>query len=321
MIYLSEEVIDQTVSMKEVMDGIDQAYAVYEEENFNMPTRFRVQDKNNTMVLMPCFVEDYITTKLVTIFPKNTEQNMPALNGLVALHCNKTGIAKALMDGTFITGIRTGAVGGSAIRHLAREDVRKLAVIGTGVQGYFQTLAACEARDFTDIYIYNRTGGEKVEKFVIELKKDLDPNIQIHISNSAQEAVEHAEVVITATTSNEPVIPNDVRLVENKLFVGIGSFQPNMREFPQAVFENASKMYIDTVDAMKESGDIIDPLEKTWMSKEQVQTFSSYLAEDSTPMKNGETVIFKSTGMALFDAVVSAVIYEKAIEKQLGINL
>lgn len=321
MLYLDEKAIGQIVSMKEVMDGIDQAYSLYEKKAFNMPTRFRVADGENTLVLMPCFTEKYIATKLVTIFPGNSRFNMPALHGLIALHCNEKGTVQALMDGTFITGIRTGAVGGTAIRHLAREDVKRLAVIGAGVQGYFQTIAACEAREFEEVYIHTRTPGEKLEKFIQKLRGVLGSGVKIHAAETAAEAIQDADVIITATTSNDPVLPNDQELLRGKLIVGIGSFRPDMQEFPEALFRISSKMYIDTLDAIKEAGDIIVPLQEEWISRNDIQTFSSYLKEKGPRAEKDETIIFKSTGMALFDSVISSVIYEKAVKKNMEVRV
>ncbi len=114
-----------------------------------------VQDGDNTLLLMPCFTGDAIATKLVTIFPNN--QTHPTLHGLVVLNSNETGEVKGVLNGSFLTGMRTGAIGGSAVRHLAREDAASLAVIGTGTQGFYQAIAACTERPIKHIYLYNRS--------------------------------------------------------------------------------------------------------------------------------------------------------------------
>lgn len=321
MLYLNEQAINRAVSMIDVMDGIDQSYALYEQSDFNMPMRTQVQDDKNTLVLMPCFTEENIATKLVTVFPDNAELKKPTIHGMIVLNCNKTGTVKALMDGAFVTGLRTGAIGGSAIRHLARPDVTTLAVIGTGVQGYFQTIAACNARDFEAIYIYNRTPGEKVKEFVEKLRTELGTEIQIYDVDTPDKAIKQADVIITATTSSEPVLPNDPDILSGKLIIGVGSFQPTMREFPEALYEVASRILVDSSDAIDESGDIATPLQKEWISEQDVQTFSSYLKEEKTMMAKGETIVFKSTGMALFDNVVASVVYESAIKGRVGITL
>src|SRR5699024_1487754 len=122
--------------MKDMIDAIDETYELYAKNAFQMPERMQVQEGANTLLLMPCLTKDAIGTKLVTIFPKNIEH--PALHGVVILNDSKTGQVKGLIDGSFLTGYRTGAIGGSAVRHLTEKNVSKLAIIGTGVQGLYQ---------------------------------------------------------------------------------------------------------------------------------------------------------------------------------------
>src|SRR5690606_7069085 len=139
--------------------------------------RMQVKEGDDTLLLMPCLTKDAIGTKLVTLFPNNVEH--PTLHGLVILNDSKTGRVKGLIDGAFLTGFRTGAIGGSAVRHLAGEEVSTLAVIGTGVQGLYQSIAACTERRFTDIYLYNRSP-EKIPAFKKELQSWLSDDIQLH---------------------------------------------------------------------------------------------------------------------------------------------
>src|SRR5699024_10339513 len=143
--------------------------------------------------------------------------------------------------------------------HLATKKSESLAVIGTGVQGLYQTIAACTERPIKNIYAYNRTA-KKVTQYENDLKQWIDPTITVHHMESTQKAIKHADIVITATTSLEPVLPNNEALLENKLIVAIGSFQPDMRELPEAAFQTCEQMFIDTDDALKESGDLVTPL-------------------------------------------------------------
>jgi len=316
MLFLNEKDILEAVTMVDVIDAIDEAYKIYEEQQFNMPVRTQVKETENTLILMPCITDNVIGTKLVTSFPRNTDH--PTLHGLIILNCSETGEMKALLDGSFLTGFRTGAIGGSAIRHLAAKGATKLAIIGTGVQGFYQAIAACAERSITDIYLYNRSI-EKLEGFKESLTEWVGDKIQLHTTNSVEDAIEHAEIIITATTSSEPVLPDKKYLLENKLVIGIGSFQPDQREFPKALYEVTDKILIDTDDAIEESGDIKIPLDHGWITKDSVQSMSSYLPTKSDNGHKG--VIFKSTGMALFDVVVADLIYQRAIEKEIGSRL
>ena len=103
------------------------------------------------------------------------------------------------------------------------------------------------------------------------------------------------------------------------IYVGIGSFKPDVQEFPQSLFRLIKKVYVDTEHAAYESGDVLVPLEQKWITKEQVQTLGSYMLQqvDKNTMPD-ETTFFKSVGMAAFDLVVSQLIYHKTLEKGLG---
>lgn len=316
MLFLSEKDICEAVSMGDVVDAIDEAYGIYEAQQFNMPLRTQVKEEENTLILMPCMTDHAIGTKLVTSFPNNTDH--PTLHGLIVLNCSETGEIKALLYGSFLTGFRTGAIGGSAIRHLAAKEATKIAIIGTGVQGFYQAVAACAERPITDIYLYNRTI-EKIKEFKSSLTDWIGSDVQLHTMESVEEAIVHAEIIITATTSPHPVLPNAKDLLENKLIIGIGSFQPSMREFPEAVYEVIDKILIDTMDAVEETGDIKVPLDNGWIEKGFIQSMSSYIK--TKPKGENRSILFKSTGMALFDVVVSNLIYQRAVEKGVGKRL
>lgn len=319
MLFLNENDIKKAVSMKDIINGIDESYRIYEKNEFKMPLRTQVREKDNTLLLMPCLTKNAMTTKLVTVFPKNTD--IPTLHGLVILNCGETGKINALIEGSFLTGLRTGAIGGSATRHLASKQAKSLAVIGAGVQGLYQTIAVCTERNIKDIYIYSRTAS-KIPSFIKKLQDWLDTDINMHIVNSTEDALNKADIVVTATTSSDPVLPNDETLLKGKLFIGVGSFQPSMREFSEALYKVTDHTFIDTKDAIEESGDIIDPIKNGWINKESVQTLSSFLQQnDKTPSHKENSIIFKSTGMALFDAVVANLIYEKALQHNVGTKL
>jgi ornithine cyclodeaminase/alanine dehydrogenase-like protein (mu-crystallin family) len=319
LLFLNEKDIKAAVSMEDTINAIDEAYRLYDAENYTMPTRMQVPDGENTLILMPCMTDHSIATKLVTSFPNNT--NHPTLHGLVILNSNETGEIKAILDGSFITGFRTGAIGGSAIRHLAKPNASKLAIIGTGVQGLYQALAACTVRPITDIYLYNRTP-EKTDSFTQEFRKWNNSPISLHKTEQLEEAVHNAEIIVTATTSYEPVLPNDASLLQDKLVIGIGSFQPTMREFPEALYQVSDHIFVDSHDAVIESGDITIPLENNWIHQDSIQTMSSYLFQSKEIQpKAGRSIIFKSTGMALFDTVTANVIYQRAMEKGVGTRL
>lgn len=319
MLFLSEQNIKEAVTMKDVIDAIDATYGIYETGKFQMPQRMQVKEDDNTLLLMPCFTGDAIGTKLVTIFPNN--QTLPTLHGLVVLNDSETGDIKGILNGSFLTGMRTGAIGGSGVRHLAKNDASTLAIVGTGVQGFYQAIAACTERPIRDIYLFNRSP-EKIAAFKKSLQEWVGTDISIHANDSVNEAIKDAAIVITATTSKQPVLPDNPNLLKNKLFIGVGSFQPAMREFPESLFKIAGRVMVDTEHAIEESGDIATPIEKGWIDRESILTMSEQISDKSAGViEEGKTVVLKTTGMALFDAVVANLMYQKAQEKRIGTNL
>ncbi len=118
------------------------------------------------------------------------------------------------------------------------------------------------------------------------------------------------------------MLPDEEELLAGKHFVGIGSYKPEVREFPRALFGLLKTVYVDTEHALQESGDIIVPLRNGWLRQDQVMTLGRFLIDDkSRDRAKEETTFFKSVGMALFDVCASKLIYEKAIVKGLGQNI
>jgi len=319
MLWMNKECMCRALNRTELMDAIEKAYGIYDGGQFVMPLRPTLDLGEDTFMLMPCGTPETWGIKLLTITPKNPEAGRPMIEGLVALFDKKTGAPQAMMDGQALTFLRTGAVGGAAIRRLAPEKARVLGVVGAGVQGLSQTLCACTARSIEEVWIADLYEA-KVEEMKDNLKKEL-PHLEVHRASSPEEMLDHAEIVITTTTSRKPVLPENPEKLRGKFYVGIGSYLPEMREYPDNFFSLAEAVYMDTEHALDETGDLITPLEKKLLSREKLHTFGSALRKNLPPYAPGDTVLFKSVGMALFDLVVGAALYEGALAKGLGQEL
>jgi ornithine cyclodeaminase len=317
MIYLSEEDILAAASRSDLVDAMEAAMELYERKEFHMPQRLHVDYEGNTLLLMPCFTKDCFGTKLVTLFPQNPETNIPVLNGIVVLNDGQTGAPLALLDGAALTGARTAAVGAVSIRHLAPENARCAGIIGAGVQGFYQAWSATAVRDLTDIFVYDLFPEKAFA--LIEKLRGVIPRVNLHEANDVEELLQESQVVITATPSLEPVLPDKEELLAGRHFVAIGSYRPDMRELPRTLFNLVKTVYIDTDHALEESGDLIIPLQNEWIREDQVVTLGRFLTEKAPgDFVREETTLFKSVGMALFDVCASKLVYEKAVEKGLG---
>lgn len=123
----------------------------------------------------------------------------------------------------------------------------------------------------------------------------------------------YSEVIISSTNSTNPVFPDINELFTGKTFVGIGSYKPDCREFPEQLFRHLDQLFVVTLDGKKESGDLITPVQKNWISEDKIHTLSSSLSGDVVPATN-TTRLFKTVGSAVFDLFAAKLVYEKNIK-------
>lgn len=316
MLLLNEQDIMQAITMNDAIQAIEEAYILYESKLFNMPLRTQIQDNPNTLLLMPCIATDSTGLKIVNVYPNN--HDFPVTQGTMILYNRQNGAIKGILNGTVLTGIRTGAIGGTAIKYLTPQNTHSIGLIGTGYQGLYQLLAACAVRDIRHIYLWNRTK-VKIPVFIRKLKKHISDEIEIHIVDETINLVDHSDIIITSTTSSEPVLPDKENIYNGKLIIGIGSYQQQMREFSKSIYSHLDLLYVDTMDAKSESGDVITPLKHSWIIENQVIPFSKVITNKVKPIiSKHQPTVFKSTGMALFDLVVANRIVETALQLNIG---
>ncbi len=316
MLYLGDKDILEAAEYDELMDALERAYSVEQDGDYVMPPRIHVQNGENTVLYMPCFLNSIFGAKILTLFPGNASKNRPVIEGLVLLNDVETGAPLAILDGAKLTAVRTGAVGGVGIRHTAAKSAQTLGLVGAGVQGYHQVLFACQARPVKKVYLFDRAA-QKASALAAKLEQSL-PGLEIEAVTDVTTLLKGSDIVITATPSAEPVLPDDKTLLKGKHYIGIGSYKPDMREFPASLYSLVNKVFIDTEHGLEESGDLITPLEKNWIVRDQIVTFAEHLHGKQTFNPTGETTLFKSVGMALFDIVVAELIYKNALQKKIG---
>ena len=316
MLCLASEDIGKALSFDKTIDAVEEAFLVYEKDTFQMPLRTQVEHGENTLIFMPCFIPEAIGTKLVSIFPENVGRDLPTLNGLMVLFDGSTGRIRAVMPGAALTARRTGAVGGVAVRTLAPADVSVLGIVGAGVQGFHQALFSCSVRAFRQVQVFDRRE-EQVEAFIRDLS-DMVPKIEVVQAQSTEQLLSESDVIVTATDSNHPVLPDNGPSYEDKVIVGIGSYRPEMREFPDALFDRLDALYVDTEHALEESGDVIDPVRQGRIPRERVVTLGKIISGTEALSETASVRCFKSVGMALFDVVVADRIVGEAERKGLG---
>ncbi len=302
-----------------IQDSIRKAYTLVLDNNYIMPDRVHVKDGENTLLLMPCFSGNYFATKLVSVFPGAAKEGLPVVNGVMALNDNNTGQPLAVMDGAALTAERTGAVGGMGVSVLSSPGIERAGVFGAGVQGYSQARYLILNRKVKEIRLMDLSR-DAVDRMIQSLSGEF-PDVRFLAADSPEDLVAQSQLIISATTTKTPLFADDPELVKGKTFISIGSFLPDMKEFPNAVIETADGVYVDSPFAAVESGDICQPLEQGRVAKEKILPFAPLV---KTPVAledtdgNPKTFFYKSTGMALFDLTAASAVYEAACEQKLG---
>lgn len=296
-----------------LVDAVINSYKTYLLGNYHMPRRMHVDYQQNTLLLMPAFSATAFSTKLVSVFPENKSKGKEVIQGVMVLNDGNTGEPLAIMNGAKLTALRTGAVGGAALRYLTNENTPNIGIVGFGVQGFHQAIFACNNHNIQQLYIFD-PGVNEDSSNINKLRSGF-PHVSIKLANTVDELVNNTQVIITTTTSFVPVLPETD--YSGKRILAFGSYKPNMQEIPNAIFDAADTIFMDTEHAINESGDLLNPMKSGFLFEEQMLPFSRLIEEEFT-LENDKLYIFKSVGMALFDLFVAQEIYDIAKENQLG---
>jgi len=311
MNYFDSSTIENIAPFSEWVDMMEKALLQsIEPGGYVMPKRMHLDYGADTFLLMPCITDEYWVTKLVSFCPGNKASGQPSIYGTVVLNDTKTGEPLAIMDGSAITAMRTAAVSAVGIRHLSPPDSHSLGIIGAGTQGIWQALFACSVREINEIWVFDQNM-ENLMHFSEKVKSRY-PNIKIAQAANSSEVALNSEIIISATNSQNPVFPDEKELFTGKTFIGIGSYKPDCREFPEQLFRQLDHLFVDTLDGKKESGDLIIPVKNNWITEKEIYPIGSLLTGEIIPTPNG-TRLFKTVGFALLDLFAAKLVYEKHI--------
>jgi len=320
---LTEKDVKQLLSMDEVMQVVESAFKAKGLGHAQMPAKIYLfyNKYKGDLRAMPSYLEelDISAVKIVNSHPENpTKYGLPTVMATIILVNPKNGTPIAIMGGTWATDMRTGAAGGIAAKYLAKKDSKVVGLVGAGAQARTQLMGLLSFyKKLEEVRVWSRT--EKTRDAYVTEMKQLYGNVAKIVSvESVKDAVEGADIVVTTTPSNKPIVSND--WVEAGMhFNCIGADAPGKQELDPAILKRA-KIIVDDWEQASHSGEINVPLTKGIITKQDVW---GEIGEVVAGLKPGRTspkeiTVFTSTGLAVQDAVTAELAYKKALKKEIG---
>jgi ornithine cyclodeaminase/alanine dehydrogenase-like protein (mu-crystallin family) len=312
--------------MEDLIPAMEKALIDFSAGKVTQPVRqvIQVVPPGGFYGIMPALTPEGLGQKIVTFYPPNAEKGIPTHMALIVLNDPQTGAPLAVMDGRLITEMRTAAVSAAATKLLAPKDAKVLAILGSGVQARSHVEALRLVRRFEEIRVWSQTEAH-AEEFAKEIQSwhrhladgssqggSVLAGSQCQVT-SAEEAVRGADVVVTVTSSQTPVLKG-AWLKPGSHVNAIGACRPDWRELDDDAMGNV--VFVDSREAaMKESGDVI--LSGTKIYAELGEAFAGKIDPPSPGLRRAgnhanETTIFKSLGMAVEDITAGLLVYRAA---------
>lgn len=320
---LSSADVRQALPMGQAIETMKRAFAQLSTGKAELPlrTRLQVPCHNGITLFMPAYlsVDDQIAVKIVSVFNDNPDKGLPLIHALVVVVDAFTGEPSAVLDGAYLTALRTGAASGAATDLLARADSSTVAVIGAGAQGRTQLEAVCMVRPIQETWVYDRIP-KRAEAFAAEMSADL--RMPVKVVDHPSQAVRRADIICTATTSSSPVF-EDADVKPGAHINAIGAYTPQMQEIPAQTVSRA-KIIIDYHEAsLAEAGDLLIPLQLGLISRESIHAELGEIAAGLKPGRSSpeEITLFKSVGIAVQDVAAANVAVDRARQLNLGTEI
>lgn len=316
---ISSSDLKDVISMKESINLMSLAFSSFSNKQCYVPPRFvnDIPGKGLTIILKPAYMKDIDRTgiKILSQNEQNGINNLPTIMGIFLLIHGDTGQILALMDGSYLTALRTGAASGIASDHLARKDAEVLAIFGCGAQGRTQLEAIINVRNIKQVLVYdiNKSSAEIFQKEMME-----NFNVEIILTNDLGQ-LKKADIICTSTNSTSPLFSMD-HIREGVHINAIGSYKPHMQEIDHEILKN-SRLYVDSFEScIKESGDIIIPVKKGMISEDHIigEIGSVILGQTEGRKTDKDITVFESVGIAIQDLVVANKAYQKITSNTQG---
>ena len=314
-LWLAEADVRALLSLPELIGAMESALAAFSARQVDQPVRTAIEVRDRTFFAsMPAYdgAHGILGAKLVTVFPENAARNLHTHLAAISLFDAETGELAAVMDGRYITELRTAAASAVSVRHLARANASTLAILGSGVQARSHLAALPLVREFREIRAWSPTPAH-LREFA---------HGAVAAAASPEEAVRGADVILIATNSVTPAIASDW-VSDGAHVIAIGACRPSQREI-DPVLTARSALFTDSRAAiLKESGDVIQSIREGRFDEDHVRAELGEVVNGSEPGRRlaGEVTLFKSLGLAIEDLTAADLVYRRAREVGAGVSI
>jgi alanine dehydrogenase len=307
MLVLNAEEISSLAPMPGLIECLQSAFRI----ECIVPARHVAQMPGGAgerlLLSMPAFGLGGAVVKLVTVFPDNQARGLPTIQSTIVVF-SETGAPIALLDGTIVTLLRTGAASALASKYLSRADSAHLVIIGTGALAPTMAAAHCAVRSIIRISVWGRRP-ERAAETAAAIRSLVGHAVKVLVPDSIEDAIATADIVSCATSSPTPVLLG--KWLRVGTFVDlVGSFSPTKREADDEVVRR-SRIFVDTLEgALAEAGDLLDPLARGIIGRERIEGELADLVSGRLTGRVGgdEIITFKSVGTAIEDLAVAQMV-------------
>lgn len=314
MLVLNEDETRNALAWPQLIDAIETMFR----GGCEMPVRHHHEvtvpgERDATLLMMPAWVPgSYMGVKILSVFPDNSTRALPAIFGTYLLSSGKTGEMLAAVEGGELTARRTAATSALATKYLARRDASSMLMVGTGRLSLNLMQAHATVRQISTFHIWGRNVAS-AEKAAAEARQI---GLNAFACADLEAGVRNADIVSCATLSSEPLIMGEWLKPGAHLDL-VGAFKPSMRESDDEAIRRTS-VFVDTFDgALKEGGDIVQPLEAGVLQRPDIKAeLADLVSRRHRGRENdNEITLFKSVGAALEDLAGAILAYESVTRR------
>ncbi len=321
ILWLSEDEVKSSLTMEETIEAVEEAFREHGLGKAQMPPKSYLYYKkyDGDLRTMPAYLEELDATgvKVVNVHPANPDQGLPTVMAVVILNSPQTGAPLAMMGGTHLTNMRTGAAGAVAAKYLARKDSRSLGLVGAGAQARTQLRGLSKIFDIEMVKVAD-ISLERCRSLEKDCRSFLD--VEYELTTEIKDAC-NADILVTTTPSRKPLV-KDEWINEGTHINAIGADAKGKEELEPTLLLR-SKVVVDDIAQASHSGEVNVPLTKGLLTFEGIRATIGEVVAGKVPgrIDDQEITVFDSTGLAIQDVATATKVHQNALKKGIGTKL